>query len=278
MIVKNILRKFQVIKWFLDVRKELSQIRFELARQTRIHQNVFKILYNNTSKNPLTEYEHQTYSQNGEDGILQEIFRRINIEKGFFLEIGTGDGSENNTRLLLELGWNGTWIDGDRENIQTVKNNFKSYIEKDILSIYQQFITGENINNTLNKFNIPIEIELFSLDLDLSTHVVWEKIEVIKPKVVVIEYNGFFPQMSTWKANIKENHHWDGSINMGASLNAIVDISRKKGFTLIGCDLSGTNAFFVDNNYSKLFEDLIRQNSYESAKPFLVNSPGHRRD
>ena len=151
MTIKNILRKFEVIKWFLDVRKELSRIRFELARQTRIHQNVYKILHKNASKNPLTEYEHQTFSQNGEDGILQEIFRRINIKKGYFLEIGTGDGSENNTRLLLELGWKGTWIDGDRESVQTVKNNFKSYIEKDILSIYEKFITRENINNTLNK-------------------------------------------------------------------------------------------------------------------------------
>ena len=79
---------------------------------------MFKIV---CKDNQLLKYEHQTFSQNGEDGIINEIFNRLGITTGEFIEIGTGDGSENNTRLLLELGWKGVWIDGSTKNLNTIK-------------------------------------------------------------------------------------------------------------------------------------------------------------
>ena len=39
---------------------------------------------------------------------------------------------------------------------------------------------------------------------------------------------------------------WPGrNIYYGASLKALEKLSRKKGFTLVACDYSGVNAFFV---------------------------------
>ena len=35
----------------------------------------------------------QTFSQNGEDGIISEILKRLNINTGNFVEIGVGDGT-----------------------------------------------------------------------------------------------------------------------------------------------------------------------------------------
>ena len=41
-----------------------------------------------------------------EDGITIEIFKRLkNLNSGSFLELGVGDGTENNTLILLSLGW-----------------------------------------------------------------------------------------------------------------------------------------------------------------------------
>jgi len=54
----------------------------------------------------------QYWSQNYEDGMIAEIFRRIGTVNKTFLEIGVGDGSENNTTALLAAGWNGWWIEG----------------------------------------------------------------------------------------------------------------------------------------------------------------------
>ncbi|MGC8643998.1 MAG: hypothetical protein ACP5XB_29415, partial [Isosphaeraceae bacterium] len=61
----------------------------------------------------LNRHEFQAFSQNGEDGIIAEIFQRIGVTNRYFVEFGASDGFENNTALLVRpLGWRGLWIDG----------------------------------------------------------------------------------------------------------------------------------------------------------------------
>jgi len=50
----------------------------------------------------LMNYGKKRYSQNSEDGIIEEIFRRVGTTNRFFVEFGVEDGTENNTRFLLE--------------------------------------------------------------------------------------------------------------------------------------------------------------------------------
>ena len=60
----------------------------------------------------LDRLEHSEYSQDGEDGIVAEIFTRIAPKDRPFIEIGASDGKENCTRALVEQGWQGC---GSRE-------------------------------------------------------------------------------------------------------------------------------------------------------------------
>ena len=53
------------------------------------------------------------FSQNGEDGLIAEIFKRIGTTNRYFVDFGSSDGFENNTVLLLRQGWGGLWIDAD---------------------------------------------------------------------------------------------------------------------------------------------------------------------
>ena len=55
----------------------------------------------------LNRFEHRAFSQDGSDGILAEIFRRIGEGDRYFVEFGVGNGLENNTALLLSQGWKG---------------------------------------------------------------------------------------------------------------------------------------------------------------------------
>jgi len=279
--MKNIFKSLNILKIILNLRREVSQLRFEALKQTRIQQAILKeLLIQNYSKdNQLLKYEHQTFSQNGEDGIINEIFNRLDITTGEFIEIGTGDGSENNTRLLLELGWKGVWIDGSTKNLNTINSNFQNFIKNDKLLAYANFVNENNINSILQKYDISKDVDLLSLDLDLTTHLVWESINYITPKVLVIEYNGFFPKNSLWEAVVEDNEVWDGSINMGASLTTIIKISESKGYKHIGCDITGTNAFFVlEELVSKYFSDFSFNPSQQPARPYIVNGPAHIRD
>jgi len=49
----------------------------------------------------------KVYSQNDEDGIIQEIFKRIGTTNRTFVEFGVETGVETNTTKLLLEGWRG---------------------------------------------------------------------------------------------------------------------------------------------------------------------------
>lgn len=278
-MIKKLLRLLGPVKWILNFRREFALIRFETIRHTRIQQAILKelLIQNHSEGNPLLKYEHQTFSQNGEDGIINEIFNRLGITNGEFIEIGTGNGSENNTRLLLELGWKGTWIDGNPNCLKSINNNLGHFISNKKLNAQLNFVDSDNINSILNDNNISPDIDLLSLDLDLTTHLVWKALNYITPKVLVIEYNGFFPKNTLWQANIKGNESWDGSINMGSSLSTIIQISEQKNYKFIGTELSGTNAFFVHQSVQHIFTDFIDVANHQPARPYIVNEPDHRR-
>lgn len=59
-------------------------------------------------------YYGNIHSQRGQDAILAEIFRRIGINKGVFVEFGAWDGMYlSNSRFLFEKGWDGVFIEAN---------------------------------------------------------------------------------------------------------------------------------------------------------------------
>jgi len=40
----------------------------------------------------LLRYRKDYYSQNGEDGVIEEILKRIGIKQGYFVDVGAWDG------------------------------------------------------------------------------------------------------------------------------------------------------------------------------------------
>src|SRR5215203_1913120 len=90
----------------------------------------------------LCRHHGQVYSQNGEDGIIAEIFRRIGERDRFFVEIGTENGLQNNTRFLLERGWKGVWIDADFADAGEL---FAGFVSGGALTLIKAGVTVENV-------------------------------------------------------------------------------------------------------------------------------------
>src|SRR5688572_20337623 len=63
----------------------------------------------------LEPHGFRSFSQNDEDGILQEIFRRLGMGVGSFVEFGVQNGLQSNSRLLLYGGWRGLWIEASTD-------------------------------------------------------------------------------------------------------------------------------------------------------------------
>ena len=68
---------------------------------------------------------------------------------------------------------------------------------------------------------------------------------MVKPRVVVIEYNAVFRPPVAVVTEYRRDFVWDGTSYYGASLQALEGLGSRKGYALVGCSLSGINAFLV---------------------------------
>ena len=193
----------------------------------------------------LERYGWKGYSQTDEDGILQEIFRRIGIAQRSFVELGCGFGMENNTAYLLSQGWRGLWVDGADENALRIRRAFRYLIEQRLLQFEQAMITRENVDALVAAAALGPEIDLLSIDLDGNDYYVWEAITCVNPRVVVIEYNAKFHPPHDWCMAYNAAHTWADTDQMGCSLEALARLGAARGYVLAGCNLVGANAFFV---------------------------------
>ncbi len=244
---------------------QLSRLDKMYTIQCREH--IDRILSNPEYDNPLRleKFGYSCYSQHDEDGIIQEIIRRTEGGPKTFVEFGAGDGMENNTLLLLKQGWSGLWIDAGAENAFSIRNRFEGSIQSGTLTFLEKMITRENINELIGS-RYQGEIGFLSVDVDGNDYYIWESISVISPRIVAIEYNAKFPPPIKWSITYDPEHVWDGSDYMGASLAAIADLGCRKNYQLVGCNINGTNAFFVR-------KDLVKGRFIESADPATYYHP-----
>lgn len=142
--------------------------------------------------NRLEPYGFKVYSQCDEDGIIQEIFNRIGLRSSIFVEFGVQNGLENNTLKLLLEGWSGLWIEGNERYVVEISKRFHDVLTLGRLRIKAAFITCENINDLIGEY-FNGEIDLLSIDIDGNDIHILESIDVITPRIIVIEYNGKFP-------------------------------------------------------------------------------------
>ncbi len=228
----------------------------------------------------LNRFEHRTFSQSGEDGILREIFRRIGETDRTFVEVGASDGLENNTTSLLIRGWTGHWIECDRRCVGRARGKFRQLLESGALSIKQASVTAENVEPLFSELGVPGEPDLLSIDIDGNDYWVWRAISSVSPRVVVIEYNALMQPDVRWVMAYVPRHRWLGTTYQGASLASLVALGSEKGYRLVACSLSGVNAFFVrDDLIADHFQKpFTAERHWEPARHALTLFTGNPRD
>ena len=197
------------------------------------------------------------FSQSDEDGLTIEINKRIinaKENKNTFLELGVGTGCENNTLILLAMGWEGSWFGGEGLSFD--------HTISDRLKFQKIFISKENIKNIYEKSLAENNVDqhnLISIDLDGNDYEIVRSILEFKanPNIFIVEYNAIFPPEIRWKMPYNAKHTWNRDSYFGASLASFVDLFKSYNYFLCACNPStGSNAFFVKNQYRDLFEDV----------------------
>lgn len=188
----------------LPLIRDLGQIRDTLYQMDRRQQQLLlsqldeytrRLLQDERYSSPerLNRYEMQVFSEGGEDGILGEIFRRIGVASRALVEIGVGDGLQNNTAFLVLQSWRAFWIEGDDRAVETISRILRTPIAEGRLRVVRSFVTAENIADTLRQMEVPEEVDLLSLDIDRNTYWVWAALSKLRARVVVVEYHASLP-------------------------------------------------------------------------------------
>lgn len=196
----------------------------------------------------LQDNEFQVFSQWGEDGIIQMLLRHIEIPNKIFIEFGVENYTESNTRfLLINDNWAGLVIDGSPENISYIKQD-SIYWQRNLKAV-QAFIDQDNINKIIAENGIKGEIGILSIDIDGNDYWVWQAIDVVAPAIVIIEYNSRFGKDKAVTipydpSFVRSEAHYS-MLYAGASLKALYNLGKAKGYSFVGCNSVGNNAFFV---------------------------------
>ncbi len=215
----------------------------------------------------LIPHGYKAYSQNDEDGIIAEIFERIGVTNKTFVEFGAGSGLENNTLFLLYKGWRGLWLDAS-DAIERAMASYSRLTGEGRLQIHKTRVSPENINQLIGASIEDREIDLLSVDIDGNDYHVLSAIDCIDPRVVVVEYNAKFPPPVMYCMDYDAQHVWDGSDHFGASLKWFEVRMAERGYKLVGCNLTGSNAFFVRGDLTgHLFlEPFTAEKHYQPAR------------
>ena len=195
------------------------------------------------------------FSQNDEDGYLLKICERFNGKLNSFVEIGVGNGLENNSTLLKANGLKGIWIDAARLPSEICLNP-----RSDNFRFVQDFVTPNNVKSILqnNLKNIGLdEFDILSLDIDGDDFNVLDSLtDYFSPKVIVAEINTKLGPFPRWNYSNSTNRTPAGD-NFGTSFRKMKDMLELKNFRLLAINAAtGLNAFYVNGAHKDLFPEV----------------------
>ena len=91
--------------------------------------------------------------------------------------------------------------------------------------------------------------------------------------IKAIEYNAKFRPPTDWVVDYDPAHVWNGTDQFGASLQSMAALGERKGYRLVGCNITGVNAFFVKDALAQgRFAAPDTAALYQPARYFLTSA------
>ena len=208
------------------------------------------------------------WSQNEEDGITLALFKLIGAIHRTFVELGAGVNGGNCGMLAEVCGWRGLLVDGSDARAAKLSTRFGRFG----VETAGAWITAEGVNELIEGYGLEGEIDLLSLDIDGSDYWVWKAIDVVSPRLVIVEFNPAFgvqravtvqydPAFDRERFKLVTPHFY------GASLAAFTQLGAQKGYRLVVVEPRGANAYFLRDDVAA---DSIPEVPVRRAHP----SPG----
>lgn len=210
----------------------------------------------------------KVFSQFDEDGIIQFLINNLPIPQKTFIEFGVENYHESNTRfLLLNNHWQGMVLEGRAADVRAIRRD-RIYWQYD-LQAKHAWITRDNIDHLLAGAGFGSDVGLLSIDIDGNDYWIWEAIQTIRPRIVIVEYNsllGLFPMAVPYDPSFQRSAAHYSNLYYGASLGALASLGKRKGYLLLGSNIWGHNAFFVRADIAGDFRAVDLKEAYVASK------------
>lgn len=210
----------------------------------------------------------KVFSQWDEDGIIQYLINKLPIVHKTFIEFGVENFEESNSRfLMVNDHWQGMVLDASASDIRYIQQD-KIFWRYDLQAVCT-WITRENINALLQSSGFGEDVGLLSIDIDGNDYWIWEAIESIRPRIVIVEYNSLFglrPIAVPYKKDFARTAAHYSNLYYGSSLGALHHLAGKKGYLLLGSNTWGHNAFFVRADIAGEFRARELREAYVKSK------------
>lgn len=225
-------------------------------------------------KNTYHQYCKNIYSQNGEDGILEQLLKELKITQGTFCEFGASNGitSSNTYNLITKHGFTGIAIEPDPKRYTACVQNYRSFSN---VQVFQGLVLYDDKNNDLDawlqKGNLPKDLDVLSIDIDCNDYYVWQNLNQYQPKIVIIETNPYrdpifdeLPGKPCPDYTIDPLKFWHpGRVAVGCSFISAIRLGLQKGY--IPVSFTGNLTFVRKDLINKLkeFPYKISDNPYD---------------
>ena len=240
--VQNLRRAVGMLEPLGSLPLELERLRLQIGRAEAARVRALP------PDAPLADAEFQVFSQFGEDGIIQYLVQRVPVENDVFVEFGVEDYHESNTRfLLVHDNWRGLIIDGGATHVEFLRATGLGW--RHHIDAVSAFIDRDNINGLIRSAGIEGDIGVLSVDIDGNDYWVLESIDVVSPRILIVEYNSVYgPEAAItvpYDPGFVRSEKHPSWLYWGASLGALTRLANEKGFALVGGNRAGNNAFYV---------------------------------
>lgn len=221
----------------------------------------------NSNSTWLSKYLSNTYSQIGQDGVLQKCIEILELdEKCLSVEFGAWDGIylSNTASLIKKNNWNGIFIEANVAKFAELAKNYSDEIASGRVTAINQFVHLESGKGTLDEIIKKTgwaDVNFLSIDIDGNDIYILNALKM-RPELLLIEFN---PSIQNDTVFIQDR---DPVINQGSSLKAIIAAASKIGYDLIYA--FNFDALFVRSDKFEKF--AIEDNSIDSMyMPFKDN-------
>lgn len=200
------------------------------------------------------DVEFRACSQWGEDGIIEWLCHKLPDISRSFIEFGVENFAEANCQFLIEnRGWRGLVMDGNASYMANLRHE-TLYWRHD-LTAAPAFVTAENINTLIKENGFAGEIGILSIDIDGNDYWVLQAIDCVNPAIIICEVNGIFGDLQAVSipyqpAFQRLQAHYSGQY-FGCSVAAARLVCSRKGYSFVGTNTNGVNAFFVRNDLAE---------------------------